>query len=85
MKKTVFSISEFKARSLGLLERVSKTGESLVVTKHGKPIAKVIPFTDQKDKPVPGKLADTLLDEQDIVSPFGARLWKAAEPGDDVE
>ena len=35
--------SEFKAKCLALLDRVSETGETIVVTKRGKPVARVIP------------------------------------------
>ncbi len=34
---------EFKARCLALLDRVAATGEALVVTKRGKPVARVVP------------------------------------------
>ena len=37
------AISEFKAKSLALLERVRRTGRSLIVTKRGEPIAEVVP------------------------------------------
>lgn len=37
------SISEFKATCLARLERVRRTGRRLLVTKHGAPIAEVIP------------------------------------------
>lgn len=40
--KTV-AITEFKAQCLALLEDVATTGEPLVVTKRGKPLARVIP------------------------------------------
>ena len=36
-------ISDFKARCLALLEDVERTGESLTILKHGKPIALVSP------------------------------------------
>jgi len=35
------SVSEFKARCLGLLDEVATTGEPIVVTKRGTPIAQV--------------------------------------------
>lgn len=35
--------SQFKARCLRLLDEVAETGETLVVTKHGKPVARVEP------------------------------------------
>jgi prevent-host-death family protein len=79
MKEKSFSVSEFKARSLGLLDQISRTGESVVITKRGKPIARVVPFKENRQKPLAGRLRDMLLEEEDIVSPFGAELWKAAE------
>ena len=36
------SVSEFKATCLALLERVRKSGQAITVTKHGKPVAKVV-------------------------------------------
>ncbi len=79
MSKRTLSVSEFKAKSLGLLERVSRTGETLIITKHGKPLAQVVPFRESSEKPEPGRLEGTLLSETDTISPFGARLWQAAE------
>ena len=79
MKKEV-SVSEFKAKALGLLERVASQGSSFIVTKRGKPIARVVPFQDEKEKPTPDRLSGTVVFEGDIVSPLGAKLWKAAEP-----
>ncbi len=35
--------ADFKARCLALLDRVAATGESLTVTKRGKPVARVVP------------------------------------------
>ncbi len=36
------SATEFKAKCLGLLDDVQKTGGELVITKHGKPVAKLV-------------------------------------------
>jgi prevent-host-death family protein len=36
-------ISEFKAKCLGLIEQVHKTRQSLRITRHGRPVAEVIP------------------------------------------
>jgi prevent-host-death family protein len=35
--------SQFKARCLRLLDEVAETGETLTVTKHGRPVARVLP------------------------------------------
>ena len=40
--KTI-AVSEFKAHCLALLEGVARTGETLLVTKRGKPLARVAP------------------------------------------
>ena len=39
------SISKFKATCLAVLERVRRTGKSIVVTKYGEPIAEIVPPT----------------------------------------
>lgn len=48
--KTAKSIAagKFKAECLALLDRVARTGEPLVVTKRGKPVAKVVPIPEAK-------------------------------------
>lgn len=35
--------SQFKARCLRLLDEVAESGETLVITKHGRPVARVEP------------------------------------------
>jgi prevent-host-death family protein len=42
------SVTEFKAKCLAIFERIRETGESVTVTKHGIPVAEVVP-------PYPGK------------------------------
>jgi prevent-host-death family protein len=40
---------EFKAQCLAIMDRVSKSGEPVLVTKHGKPVVKLIPAEKQVD------------------------------------
>ena len=44
------SISEFKAKCLALLERVNKTKKPLRITRHGKPVAEVVPPSPAEDR-----------------------------------
>ena len=37
------AISQFKATCLAVLERVRQTGQPLLITKRGKPVARVLP------------------------------------------
>ena len=43
MKELTVPASEFKAKCLGLLDDVAE-GKSLTITKHGRPIARVVPI-----------------------------------------
>ena len=73
----MLSISEFKAKALAIVAQVADTGEPVVVTKRGKPIAKVIPFSAETKPLQPGRMQGTVLQEDDIVSPMGAEMWNA--------
>lgn len=75
------AISKFKATCLAVLERVSRTGESVIVTKRGQPIAEVVPAS----RPAAGKrplgdLAGTGRIVGDIVAPASdEREWEAVD------
>jgi prevent-host-death family protein len=63
------SISEFKAKCLALLEQVRKTREPIRVTRHGKPVAEVVPPTPTVDRSKwIGSLKDSMI-LGDIISP----------------
>ncbi|EQD54939.1 prevent-host-death family protein, partial [mine drainage metagenome] len=44
--------AEFKAKCLKLIDEVAATHEPLVITKRGKPVARVVPIEDEA--PTPG-------------------------------
>lgn len=44
------SKSQFKPRSLEYFRVVEQTGEELVITDHGRPVAKVIPYRDDAEE-----------------------------------
>lgn len=59
---------QFKAKCLSLLDEVAATGQPLVVTKHGKPVAQVVPM---KGKPKPTKpLKGSILYQKNLVEPI---------------
>lgn len=45
MKQSTIAASEFKAKCLRLLDEVAEKGHTLIITKRGKPVAKVEPVT----------------------------------------
>lgn len=72
-----FAITKFKANCLALIDEVSRQKKRIVITRHGKPIAEVIPYRNETagaSAEVP--LKDTLLFMGDIVSSV-AEDWEA--------
>jgi len=53
--------AEFKARCLELMDRVRERGEEYVVTKHGHPVARLVPFRETKQKSFLGCMKGTVL------------------------
>lgn len=74
-----FSISSFKAHALSIVSAVAQTGERVLVTKRGKPMAYLVPAETAGTNRQPGRLAGTLTHEEDVVSPLGADIWEAAK------
>ena len=76
MGKSVKSIpaSLFKAKCLALLDEVSKTGLPMIVTKRGKPVAKVIPVQSKKEPNLLGSVH--YKNEEDLLAPVD-ELWEA--------
>lgn len=70
-------VAEFKARCLELLERVGSRGDELIVTKRGKPIARVVPIRPEV-RPLKGLLAGQVKIVGDIVNVNWADEWEAA-------
>jgi len=56
-----YAAADFKARCLELMDRVRETGVEYVVTKHGKPVAKLVPFTETARPSFFGSLRGSVL------------------------
>jgi prevent-host-death family protein len=69
--KTV-AAAEFKAKCLQLLDEVARTRKALVVTKRGRPVARVVPLEPE----VPLSLEGSVSYGGDIVGPTG-EAWDA--------
>jgi len=65
---------EFKAKCLKLLDEVAETREPIVITKFGKPVAKLLPFEAERHQ-LRGAMRGTVLWEGDIISPLGKDAW----------
>lgn len=75
MSRTI-SASAFKATCLGLLDEVAGTGTEIVVTKRGKPIARIVPL--EQSPSLEGSVT-YLVDEDELVDPI-LEPWDADHP-----
>jgi prevent-host-death family protein len=69
--------SEFKAKCLALVNEVERTGQGVVITKNGRPVAELVPHRVRvRKKNALGLLKDTLFITGDIISPIDVE-WNA--------
>ena len=68
--------AKFKANCLALMDKVQETGEFVVITKHGKPVAKLVP-AERERRNMWGDLAGTVKILGDIESPV-TNDWEAS-------
>lgn len=72
------AVTEFKARCLSLLEDVARTGEPLVVTKRGKPLARVVASGGADAVYPQSRLSGTVTVHGDVLGPvLPADAWDA--------
>jgi prevent-host-death family protein len=74
-QQTTIGATEFKARCLELMDRVEKTGNAIVITKRGKPVARLAPVTTRRRSLV-GALKGHIRVRGDIVAPIDVS-WNA--------
>ena len=67
--------SEFKNSCLQLIDRVGQTREEIVVTKYGRPVAKLVAF-DEGKAPLFGHLAGSITIHGDVVASLSVE-WDA--------
>jgi len=63
-------VSEFKAKCLRLIEQVDKTRQPLRITRHGRPVAELIPAGPDRKRKFVGDMIGTAEIVGDIVAPI---------------
>ena len=77
MKETrKVAATEFKERCLALLEEVRQTRQSLLVTRHGKPVAEILPYVPKSGGST-NPLKGSILSQSDLIAPLDER-WDNA-------
>lgn len=79
----VIPAGEFKNRCQALIDEVNETGEEIVITKHGKPVARLLPARERKS--IFGMYRDQIKITGDIMSPVvPLEDWEAISNPDRV-
>lgn len=75
---TTLLISEFKAKCIEVLNSVHDTGQPIIVTRRGKPLAKIAPIADASPGTRQlGALAGEAVERGDIVHHASADDWES--------
>jgi len=72
---TQIAAGEFKAKCLKLLDEVQQKRKQVVITKRGKPVAKLVPVGENSESFI-GSMKGTMEILGDIVAPIDVK-WEA--------
>lgn len=75
--KTQIAAGEFKAKCLHLLDEVHQSRKEIVITKRGRPVARLLPAEDHAP-PVFGRMKGSAEIRGDIIAPVG-ESWSVDE------
>ena len=76
MKGTV-SKSKFKARALEYFRAVERTGKPLIVTDHGKPVLRIVPYREDPEAAF-RELKESVVRYDAPTEPVGVDDWESA-------
>jgi len=72
----MISKSKFKPRALHYFREIEKTGKELVISDHGKPVLKIVPYVEDPEEALK-VLRDTVIKYENPTEPVGLEDWEA--------
>jgi prevent-host-death family protein len=72
----MISKSQFKPRALQYFREVEKTGRELIISDRGKPVLKIVPYTENPEDALKS-LRNTVVKYEDPTEPVGLEDWEA--------
>ncbi len=60
------TITQFKAKCLGIIEKVQKEKSRITITRHGRPAAELIPISSSHSEKIFGRSKQTTLISGDL-------------------
>ena len=70
---------QFKAQCLKLMDQVQQTKEEVIITKHGTPVARLVPIEERSRDSIYGWMEGSVVITGDIVAPLD-ESWEADRP-----
>lgn len=68
---------KFKALCLKLMDDVNQNHQEVIITKHGKPVAKLVPILTESNTPsLFGCMKGSVLKYERPLDPVGEKDWK---------
>jgi len=74
MDKSYVSAAQFKANCLRLMDEVAQQRRPIIITKRGKPVAKLVPVENDEIN-LFGRMAGTIKIFGDIINPIDDAGW----------
>jgi prevent-host-death family protein len=72
----IIAAGRFKTECLKLMDRVRVTHEEIIISKRGKPVAKLVPVENEPSRSIFGYISNSVKNEKSIVKPTGEQ-WDA--------
>lgn len=83
MKRRTVTVTEFKAKCLALLDGVAKRGDTLTITRRGRPLASVKPVRRAPWKSLEGILEGKITVDDDALMADTSHLWNVVNNSDE--
>lgn len=71
------SKSQFKPKALEVMRHVEQTGETVIITDHGKPTLEIKQYQSRDTDPF-DRLKGSVVDFQQPIEPIDGDLWEVA-------
>ena len=75
--KHQIAAGEFKAKCLHLLDEVQRSRQEILITKRGRPVARLLPV-DQQPPPILGRMKGSVQILGDLIAPIDEK-WSVDE------
>jgi prevent-host-death family protein len=70
---------QFKAQCLQLMDRVKLTHEEIIITKYGRPVAKLVPIEESPPSSFIGYMKGSVVVSADLIAPIDEAWEVCAE------